>query len=75
MTARSFLAVLEVILGGAPPEMGPLIPSVEVSETIWLVAKEQSEHWKTINVASVEPRESEDLWLIIITTINCLPFH
>ncbi|KAI0259417.1 histone deacetylase complex protein [Gloeopeniophorella convolvens] len=51
------LAVARMLLGEAPPELPPLVASEVESETVWLVAREQSKYWKNINVAACEPRE------------------
>ena len=44
-------------MGEAPPELPPLVASEVESETVWLVAKEQSKYWKSINIKSCEPKE------------------
>ncbi len=46
-----------MLLGEAPPELPPLVASEVESETIWLVAKEQSKYWKNINIKACEPKE------------------
>jgi histone deacetylase 6 len=46
-----------MLLGEAPPELPPLVASEVESETVWLVAKEQSKYWKSINIKSCEPKE------------------
>jgi histone deacetylase 6 len=51
------LAVGRMLLGEAPPEMSTLVASEVEAETVWLVAKEQSKYWKSINVRSCEPSE------------------
>ena len=51
------LAVGRMLLGEAPPELPPLVASEVESETVWLVAKEQSKYWKNINVKACEPKE------------------
>ncbi|KAI9449392.1 histone deacetylase complex protein [Russula earlei] len=51
------LAVGRMLLGEAPPELPPLVASEVESETVWLVAKEQSKYWKNINTKSCEPKE------------------
>ncbi|KAH9958805.1 histone deacetylase complex protein [Russula dissimulans] len=51
------LAVGRMLLGEAPPELPPLVASEVESETVWLVAKEQSRYWKNINIKSCEPKE------------------
>jgi histone deacetylase 6 len=51
------LAVGRMLLGEAPPEQPPLVASEVESETVWLVAKEQSKYWKNINAKACEPKE------------------
>jgi len=51
------LAVGRMLLGEAPPELPPLVASEVESETVWLVAKEQSKYWKNINIKACEPKE------------------
>ena len=51
------LAVGRMLLGEAPPEMPALVASEVEAETVWLVAKEQSKYWKSINIRSCEPSE------------------
>jgi histone deacetylase 6 len=51
------LAVGRMLLGEAPPELPPLVASEVESETVWLVAKEQSKYWKNINTKACEPKE------------------
>jgi histone deacetylase 6 len=46
-----------MLLGEAPPELPPLVASEVESETVWLVAKEQSKYWKNINPKACEPKE------------------
>jgi histone deacetylase 6 len=46
-----------MLLGEAPPELPPLVASEVESETVWLVAKEQSKYWKNINIKACEPKE------------------
>ena len=36
----------QVILGDAPPELGPMVASDIATETVWQVAIEQSKYWK-----------------------------
>ncbi|KXN85388.1 Histone deacetylase clr3 [Leucoagaricus sp. SymC.cos] len=58
----SALAVTKVLLGEAPDQLGPLEASVEATETVWLVAKEQSKYWKSVDPRACEPREEyEDI--------------
>ncbi|VDC05189.1 unnamed protein product [Peniophora sp. CBMAI 1063] len=58
--ARSALAVGRTLLGESPPEMEPLTASEEASETIFAVAKFQSQFWKKIDMRAVEPLDDED---------------
>src|SRR5712671_973101 len=51
------LAVGRMLLGEAPPELPPLVASEVESETVWLVAKEQSKYWQYINIKACEPKE------------------
>ncbi len=46
-----------MLLGEAPTELPPLVASEVESETIWLVAKEQSKYWKNINTKACEPKD------------------
>jgi histone deacetylase 6 len=51
------LAVGRMLLGEAPPELPSLVASEVEAETVWLVSKEQSKYWKSINVKACEPNE------------------
>ncbi|KAL5529145.1 hypothetical protein ACEPAG_5119 [Sanghuangporus baumii] len=55
--SSSALAVTRVLLGESPPELKPLVANEAATETVWLVAKQQSKYWKSIDVASLEARE------------------
>ncbi|KAI0085134.1 histone deacetylase complex protein [Irpex rosettiformis] len=55
--SRSALAVAKVLLGEAPPQLDPLVASVEATETVFQVAMHQSQFWKTLNPKKIEPRE------------------
>lgn len=57
--SKSALAVTRVLLGQAPDELPPMVASEEATETVWLVAKQQSKYWKSIDAAACEPREGE----------------
>ena len=46
-----------MLLGEAPPELPSLVASEVEAETVWLVAKEQSKYWKSINIKGCEPSE------------------
>ncbi|KAJ7901911.1 histone deacetylase complex protein [Mycena olivaceomarginata] len=54
---KSALAVTEIILGGAPPEMSSMVASEAAAETVWLVAREQSKYWKGVSPKACEPQE------------------
>ncbi|KAI3618931.1 histone deacetylase clr3 [Moniliophthora roreri] len=56
-SANSAIAVLKVVLGEAPNELPPLTASEAGTETVWLVAKEQSKYWKSVDPKACEPRE------------------
>lgn len=47
----------KVLLGEAPDQLPPLVASEEGTETVWLVAKEQSKYWKSVDPRACEPRE------------------
>ncbi|KAI0040244.1 histone deacetylase complex protein [Auriscalpium vulgare] len=55
--SSSALSVGRTLLGEAPPEMSNLVASEIAAETVYLVAKEQSRYWKSINVKACEPRD------------------
>jgi histone deacetylase 6 len=55
-----------MLLGEAPPELPPLVASEVESETVWLVAKEQSKYWKNINIKACEPKEGLLFFLFTI---------
>ncbi|KAJ2931488.1 hypothetical protein H1R20_g5629, partial [Candolleomyces eurysporus] len=60
--SKSALAVTRVLLGQAPDELPPLTASEEATETVWLVAKEQSKYWKSVDPKACEPQETfEDI--------------
>jgi histone deacetylase 6 len=54
-----------MLLGEAPPELPPLVASEVESETVWLVAKEQSKYWKNINTKACEPKEGLLICLLV----------
>ncbi|KAF9501558.1 hypothetical protein BDN71DRAFT_1501269 [Pleurotus eryngii] len=59
--SQSALAVTRVILGEPPEELPPMVASETATETIWMVAKEQSKYWKSVDPVSCEPtREDVD---------------
>lgn len=55
----SALAVTRVLLGEAPDQLPPMTASEEATETVWLVAKEQSKYWKSVDPRACEPREGK----------------
>jgi len=57
--SNSALAVTRVLLGQAPDELPPMVASEEATEAVWLVAREHSKYWKTIDVKACEPREGQ----------------
>ncbi|KAF5372924.1 hypothetical protein D9758_001743 [Tetrapyrgos nigripes] len=58
-TANSALAVTKVLLGESPPELPPLVASEDATETVWLVAQEQSKYWRNVDPKSCEPKEGK----------------
>jgi len=58
--SKSALAVARVLTGEAPPELPPLVASEYGTETVWMVASQQSKYWKNVNPKACEPREEED---------------
>ncbi|KAF9475778.1 histone deacetylase complex protein [Pholiota conissans] len=55
--SKSALAVTRVLLGQPPDELPPLEANESATETIWLVAREQSKYWKCLDPKACEPRE------------------
>jgi histone deacetylase 6 len=51
------VAVARVILGEAPDQLPPMSASEAATETVFLVAREQSKHWKSVDPKACEPRE------------------
>jgi histone deacetylase 6 len=62
-----------MLLGEAPPELPPLVASEVESETVWLVAKEQSKYWKNINIKACEPKEGLFFLFTIILKLRSFP--
>ncbi|KAF7315593.1 hypothetical protein MIND_00074700 [Mycena indigotica] len=54
---NSALAVAKVLLGEAPPPLRSMVASELAAETVWLVAKEQSQFWKSVSPKACEPQE------------------
>jgi histone deacetylase 6 len=61
----SALAVTRVLLGEAPDELESMVASESATETVWLVAKEQSKYWKSVDPQSCEPREGGSTQLTV----------
>ncbi|KAF8973205.1 histone deacetylase complex protein [Flammula alnicola] len=55
--SNSALAVTRVLLGQAPDELPPLTANEAATETVWLVAREQSKYWKSLDPKACEPQE------------------
>ncbi|KAF8200755.1 histone deacetylase complex protein [Pholiota molesta] len=55
--SKSALAVTRVLLGQPPDELPPLQANEAATETVWLVAREQSKYWKSLDPKACEPRE------------------
>ncbi|KAH9481512.1 Histone deacetylase clr3 [Psilocybe cubensis] len=54
--SQSALAVTKVLLGEPPDELPPLKANEEGTETVWLVAREQSKYWKSVDPKACEPQ-------------------
>ncbi|KIM40068.1 hypothetical protein M413DRAFT_446225 [Hebeloma cylindrosporum] len=55
--SKSALAVTKVLLGEAPDELPSLKANEAATETVWLVAREQSKYWKSVDPKACEPQE------------------
>ena len=55
--SKSALAVTKVLLGEAPDELPSLKANEAATETVWLVAREQSKYWKSVDPRACEPQE------------------
>ncbi|CAA7259140.1 unnamed protein product [Cyclocybe aegerita] len=53
----SSLAVTKVLLGQAPDMLPPLTANEAATETVWLVAREQSKYWKSVDPKACEPQQ------------------
>ncbi|KAJ3856228.1 histone deacetylase complex protein [Lentinula lateritia] len=74
-TMKSALAVTKVILGEAPDPLPPMHASETATETVYLVAKEQSKYWKNIDANSCEPREGNYFFPLLILITEVLQAH
>lgn len=64
--SKSALAVTRVLLGQAPDELPPLKANELATETVWLVAREQSKYWKSIDPKACDPQEGRPfLWCTV----------
>lgn len=66
--SNSALAVTKVLLGHAPDDLPPMTASVEGSETVWMVAKQQSKYWKSVDAAACEPRERKAIFFYLASS-------
>jgi histone deacetylase 6 len=55
--SNSAVAVARVILGEAPDQLPPMTAGEAATETVFLVAREQSKYWKSVDPKACEPRE------------------
>ncbi|KAG5639404.1 hypothetical protein H0H81_002936 [Sphagnurus paluster] len=55
--SNSALAVAGVLLGEAPAQLPPMVAGEAATETVFLVAREQSKYWKSVDPKACEPRE------------------
>ncbi|KAJ7072273.1 histone deacetylase clr3 [Mycena amicta] len=53
----SAVAVTKILLGESPPALKSMVATEAAAETVWLVAKEQSQYWKSVSPKACEPRE------------------
>lgn len=62
---NSSLAVTRVLLGEPPEELPGMVAGEAATETVFLVAREQSKYWKNIDVKACEPREGDAVMYVI----------
>ncbi|KAF5393270.1 hypothetical protein D9757_000628 [Collybiopsis confluens] len=75
-TMKSAVAVIKVLLGEAPDPLPPMQASETATETVYMVAKEQSKYWKSIDTKSCEPRdEVESISFSIPEILQAHRFH
>jgi histone deacetylase 6 len=64
--------VTRVILGEAPDQLPPMTASEAATETVFLVAREQSKYWKSVDPKACEPREgifdSDNSFSLVLTS-------
>lgn len=61
--SKSALAVTRVLLGQAPDELPSLKANELATETVWLVSREQSKYWKSVDPKACDPQEGRPyLW-------------
>lgn len=58
--SASAVSVTKVLLGEPPDELPPLVASEIGTETVWLVAKEQSKYWRSVDPKSCEPQDGKE---------------
>ena len=63
--SKSALAVTKVLLGEAPDELPSLKANEAATETVWLVAREQSKYWKSVDPKACEPQEGVCFFLCL----------
>lgn len=68
--SSSALAVTKVILGEAPDQLPPMTASETASETVWLVAKQHSTWWKSLDPKACEPREGNLFFCLRPSNLN-----
>ncbi|KAG6916665.1 hypothetical protein DXG01_005889 [Tephrocybe rancida] len=60
--SNSAMAVTAVLLGEPPSQLPPMVAGESATETVFLVAREQSKYWKNVDPKACEPREGlEDI--------------
>ena len=67
--SNSALAVTRVILGEAPDELPSLKANEAATETVWLVAREQSKYWKCVDPKACEPQEGVAFYISQFSTM------
>lgn len=61
--SKSALAVTKVLLGEAPDELPSLKANEAATETVWLVAREQSKYWRSVDPKTCEPQEGVSFYV------------
>lgn len=55
--------MVQVLLGEPPDEVPPMVAGEAATETVWLVAREQSKYWKSVDPKACEPRDGNNIVL------------